>query len=281
MTAGRGVARAHFGPTPPIGCYKGGRMPALRWRIWPVLLACVLAFVATSLERSARAQTPASEGSADEGPLAVQVAPGVPLPPELLGRPVTRLEVVTAGGRWQASEQLRRTPLGQPLSAAYARAVLREILATGRYAEATVSASPLGAGALLRVTVLPRRIVTELRVTGSSLDNALVLEAARVSPGDDITVQTLAAAADEIGAGHLDHRVKAEANDEFGSLIDAFNRMAGELAASRRRLERSAVGHRWSPGTARRGGSRLPLTNGQPDGRLGEYSPELRRPASA
>ncbi|HEU4692414.1 MAG TPA: ATP-binding protein [Vicinamibacterales bacterium] len=54
-------------------------------------------------------------------------------------------------------------------------------------------------------------------------------------------VQTLAAAADEIGAGHLDHRVKVEANDEFGSLIDAFNRMAGELAASRRRLERSSV----------------------------------------
>ena len=54
-------------------------------------------------------------------------------------------------------------------------------------------------------------------------------------------VQTLAAAADEIGAGHLDYRVKAEADDEFGSLIDAFNRMAGELAASRRRLERSSI----------------------------------------
>jgi two-component system nitrogen regulation sensor histidine kinase NtrY len=54
-------------------------------------------------------------------------------------------------------------------------------------------------------------------------------------------VQSLAVAADEIGAGHLDHRVKAEANDEFGSLIDAFNRMAGELAASRRRLERSSI----------------------------------------
>jgi two-component system nitrogen regulation sensor histidine kinase NtrY len=51
----------------------------------------------------------------------------------------------------------------------------------------------------------------------------------------------LATAADEIGAGHLDHRVKAEAGDEFGSLIDAFNRMAGELAANRRRLERSSV----------------------------------------
>ncbi|HXH24289.1 MAG TPA: ATP-binding protein [Vicinamibacterales bacterium] len=54
-------------------------------------------------------------------------------------------------------------------------------------------------------------------------------------------VQLLAAAAHEIGAGHLDHRVQAETSDEFGSLIDAFNRMAGELAASRRRLERASV----------------------------------------
>ena len=54
-------------------------------------------------------------------------------------------------------------------------------------------------------------------------------------------VQMLATAADEIGAGHLDHRVTADAGDEFGSLIDAFNRMAGGLAASRRRLERSSV----------------------------------------
>jgi two-component system, NtrC family, nitrogen regulation sensor histidine kinase NtrY len=54
-------------------------------------------------------------------------------------------------------------------------------------------------------------------------------------------VQTLATAADEIGAGHLDHRVEVQAGDEFASLIDAFNRMAGDLAASRRRLERSAV----------------------------------------
>ena len=54
-------------------------------------------------------------------------------------------------------------------------------------------------------------------------------------------VQMLAAAANEIGAGHLDHRVQAETSDEFGSLVDAFNRMAGELATSRRRLEKSAV----------------------------------------
>jgi two-component system, NtrC family, nitrogen regulation sensor histidine kinase NtrY len=54
-------------------------------------------------------------------------------------------------------------------------------------------------------------------------------------------VQMLATAANEIGAGHLDHRVVPETTDEFGSLMEAFNRMAGELSVSRRRLERSSV----------------------------------------
>jgi two-component system nitrogen regulation sensor histidine kinase NtrY len=54
-------------------------------------------------------------------------------------------------------------------------------------------------------------------------------------------VQMLAVAANEIGAGHLDHRVEPETRDEFGSLIEAFNRMAADLSASRRRLERSAI----------------------------------------
>jgi two-component system nitrogen regulation sensor histidine kinase NtrY len=54
-------------------------------------------------------------------------------------------------------------------------------------------------------------------------------------------VQMLATAAREIGAGHLDHRVVQETTDEFGSLIQAFNRMAGDLAVSRRRLESSSL----------------------------------------
>jgi two-component system nitrogen regulation sensor histidine kinase NtrY len=54
-------------------------------------------------------------------------------------------------------------------------------------------------------------------------------------------VQDLAVAAHEIGAGRLDYRVEVQSHDEFGSLADAFNVMAGELASSRQRLERSAV----------------------------------------
>src|SRR5207342_3201118 len=54
-------------------------------------------------------------------------------------------------------------------------------------------------------------------------------------------VQMLAAAAREIGAGRLDQRVEPQSNDEFGSLVDAFNTMAGELASSRRKVERSTI----------------------------------------
>jgi two-component system nitrogen regulation sensor histidine kinase NtrY len=54
-------------------------------------------------------------------------------------------------------------------------------------------------------------------------------------------VGMLAAGAREIGAGHLDHRIEAETRDEFGSLVEAFNSMAGELATSQRRLERTRV----------------------------------------
>src|SRR5206468_6007820 len=51
-------------------------------------------------------------------------------------------------------------------------------------------------------------------------------------------VQMLAAAAREIGAGRLDQRVEPQSNDEFGSLVEAFNAMASELATSRRRVDR-------------------------------------------
>jgi two-component system, NtrC family, nitrogen regulation sensor histidine kinase NtrY len=53
-------------------------------------------------------------------------------------------------------------------------------------------------------------------------------------------VQMLAAAARDIGAGRLDHRLEPETSDEFGSLVEAFNEMAGELSRSRQDLERSA-----------------------------------------
>ena len=46
-------------------------------------------------------------------------------------------------------------------------------------------------------------------------------------------VQLLAAGAKEIGAGHFDYRVEPQSTDKFGSLVDAFNAMTGELSSSR------------------------------------------------
>ena len=54
-------------------------------------------------------------------------------------------------------------------------------------------------------------------------------------------VLALAAAAREIGAGRLDQRVEPQSNDEFGTLVDAFNTMASELATSRRKVDRSTL----------------------------------------
>jgi two-component system nitrogen regulation sensor histidine kinase NtrY len=54
-------------------------------------------------------------------------------------------------------------------------------------------------------------------------------------------VQQLAVAAREIGAGRLEQRVEPQSHDEFGSLVEAFNAMASELATSRRKVERSTV----------------------------------------
>ena len=65
---------------------------------------------------------------------------------------------------------------------------------------------------------------------------------ASISPsGSRGRCSMLAAGAREIGAGHLDHRIEPETRDEFGSLVEAFNSMAGELATSQRQLERSRV----------------------------------------
>jgi two-component system, NtrC family, nitrogen regulation sensor histidine kinase NtrY len=54
-------------------------------------------------------------------------------------------------------------------------------------------------------------------------------------------IQMLAAAAREIGAGRLDQRVEPQSHDEFGSLVEAFNSMAKELASSRRRVDRGTI----------------------------------------
>jgi two-component system nitrogen regulation sensor histidine kinase NtrY len=51
-------------------------------------------------------------------------------------------------------------------------------------------------------------------------------------------IQRLAHAADEVAAGNLEVRIEQRGDDEIGSLVASFNRMASDLEASRSDLER-------------------------------------------
>jgi two-component system nitrogen regulation sensor histidine kinase NtrY len=53
-------------------------------------------------------------------------------------------------------------------------------------------------------------------------------------------VAALAEATRQISQGHLGHRVEITAADELGELVSSFNTMAGELEASRKKVEQSA-----------------------------------------
>jgi len=54
-------------------------------------------------------------------------------------------------------------------------------------------------------------------------------------------VQMLSAAAREIGAGHLEHRIEHQGDDEFGHMVESFNAMAADLSTRQRRLERASL----------------------------------------
>jgi outer membrane protein insertion porin family len=191
---------------------KDGRMPASRTHVYSTgVLVGLLVLTSSVAAQDGNAQGP-------EGPVSVELAPAAPLPSDLVGRPVIRMDVVTAGGRWQAKEKLREGLLGKPLSAGYARAITEELLATGRYADARITAFQNGRGVGLRVTVVPRRVVAQVRVSGSGLDEALLLEAAGVGPGDDVTLATLPEIDERVRAlfrrrGFPDAAVQTEAID--------------------------------------------------------------------
>lgn len=159
-------------------------MPAPRTRVSSTLIGVfLLAFTSRGLARDA--------DGAPEGPVVVELGPVAPISADLANEPIVRIDIVTVGGRWQVDERLAHSPIGQVASAALARAVTRELLATGRYADARVELFPSGRGVGLRVRVVPRRIVNQVRVTGGGLDEALILEAVGLAPGDDLTLATL------------------------------------------------------------------------------------------
>ena len=192
------------------------------------LIAVLCALLVATLPSRGRAQEPerAPPAAASAGPAAPGAGAAAPpvlageahlfgadvpeldAPPDLgdlAGKPIRRIEVVSVGGRWASSPTLTSVRLGEPLSLEAARRAMRELLATGGFARATVDARPEGDGAALLVRALPRRTIATIQMSGGALDRADTLQAADVAEGGEITAPRLETIAARIRSFYASH----------------------------------------------------------------------------
>jgi len=99
---------------------------------------------------------------------------------------------------------------------------------------------------LMRQSMLITLLVIGVIVVGASL--YLSRRVARRIAGP---VKALAAGADQVARGNLDHRIETTAPHELGELITAFNRMTGDLQTNKQNLVRAERIAAWQ-GIARR-----------------------------
>lgn len=159
-------------------------------------LGCALSLASAPARAAPPVETPGARAllGDEEAGLGTTV-PELGEAPPLADTPITRVEVFTAGGRWEAPLALRSVKPGERLSAQAARRLMREALATGRFARANVELLPDGAGVVLRLNVLPRRMITALKVNGGVLEEPDTLDAARVAVGGELTAPEISAVA--------------------------------------------------------------------------------------
>ncbi len=163
-----------------------------------------LAFAAATVGAAARADPPGGNqvaptpgaaallGNEDPG-LGTSVPDlGAALGRDLAGKPIRRVEVITLGGRWGSAFGVTSVRPGEPASLEAARRIMREALATGQFARAAVEAFAEDGGVVLRLDVLPRRIIDDpVKINGGVLDRAETLDAAEVGAGGEITAPRL------------------------------------------------------------------------------------------
>ena len=109
----------------------------------------------------------------------------------LEGRIVRAIDIQALGNRWVQPTKLKTVRVGDRLTAALGRQAARELTESGRYARVSISAEPKGDGVVLRLTVLPRRLIASVTVEGGHLEEDTLLGEARIVVGGDVTVVTL------------------------------------------------------------------------------------------
>ncbi len=164
------------------------RITALTLARFTFAWALVLAFV-----RPARAADPVRVVSVPAPQAAAAVSPKLEPAGDLsafLGRPITRLDVSLDDDTWPLAEppKIASVKIGQLLSGSAARSMMEEVLATGRFARARVTASLNDAGLRVVLHIVQRRLVETLRLDlhGAPIERDELLREADLVEGGEI-----------------------------------------------------------------------------------------------
>jgi hypothetical protein len=119
--------------------------------------------------------------------------PTIDPPPDLSAfgnRSITRVAVVFEGNVWDDVEvpPVKSLKPGDLLTPAGTRALLRELLRSGRFARGRVTVQPDGAGVVVTARVVPRKLIDRMQVDlhGSRLDVEELLRSADLAEGGEI-----------------------------------------------------------------------------------------------
>lgn len=173
------------------------------WRGVGTLVVCV-ALLLLSLPGWAQGPVDPAGSAEAAAPREVPVLrPALPpLPP---GSRVGRIEVVVEGELWQEQVTLTRVRVGDPFTPEVARRALRELNDLGRFASAAAEVVHEGSLLVLRLRVVPRRTVANVRLEGSALARDELLTQAEVLVGMELTAPDLPKIAARVRAAHAEY----------------------------------------------------------------------------
>lgn len=180
----------------------------LRHRL--LALACSLATL-VALVRPASAQQ-ASDIVPLRGGEIIQVAPNA-VPDDVLDAPIVDVRVEVKGRKFSGRPTLRRMKKGERFSPALLRDDLREVLDSGRFADARGKVEKQGDGVIVIVEVVPRRTVGSIAIEGGALEDAPTIEAMKLAVGSEVTEDLLGEARGRVldyyrRRGYVDARVE-------------------------------------------------------------------------
>ncbi len=139
---------------------------------------------------------PCVAGAADsDASLNLQAAPDLT---PFLGQPITRILILTEGGRWASTPSIEHARVGQLMTTDLVRRVLQELGDTGRYDDLRATVDSETGGVLLSIHVVPRRTIASIRVSSGPVDQDDVLRAADLRQGGALTAAQLGATRERI-----------------------------------------------------------------------------------